>query len=282
MVATLRERAEQLKEKRPAYAPLLDFFVAVREAQALAMPVVQAAPARAGRPADADAGMLTAPRIGTQGFPIDLKSSVDLFAVLCHLGKRANPHFAAQVDNIEQALAGGSLTLDALLAAGAGAGFAQAPDSGLDAGILSFLVANSVRPSIEVARDQALAGFEPESWRRCFCPVCGAPPTLGVLKGERGLRHCVCSQCHCQWLVDRLGCPICDNKQQDLLQHFVADSDPACRIDLCDRCHHYIKTIDLRALDTPDPVLEDLATLHLDVLAVERGYSRAVPNPWCD
>jgi FdhE protein len=151
---------------------------------------------------------------------------------------------------------------------------------GLDAGVLSFLVANSVRPSIEVARDQALAGFAPESWRRPFCPVCGAPPTLGLLKGERGLRHSLCSRCHCEWLVDRIGCPVCDNKQADQLSHVVAEIDTACRIDQCDRCHHYLKTIDLRALDTPDPVLEDLATLHLDVLAVERGYSRAVPNPW--
>ena len=80
----------------------------------------------------------------------------------------------------------------------------------------------------------------------------------------------------------RLGCSICDNQQQDLLQHFVDESDTACRIDQCDKCHHYIKTIDLRALDTPDPVLEDLATLHLDVVAVQRGYLRSVPNPWCD
>ena len=105
---------------------------------------------------------------------------------------------------------------------------------------------------------------------------------LGLLKGERGLRHSVCSQGHCQWHVDRLGCPICDNKQPELLQHFATETDTACRIDLCDRCHHYIKTIDLRALDTPDPVLEDLATLHLDVVAIERGYARAVPNPWGD
>jgi FdhE protein len=56
----------------------------------------------------------------------------------------------------------------------------------------------------------------------------------------------------------------------------------ACRIDLCDSCRHYIKTIDVRALDAPDPCLEDLATLHLDVIAGEKGYSRVVLNPWVD
>ena len=56
----------------------------------------------------------------------------------------------------------------------------------------------------------------------------------------------------------------------------------ACRVDLCDSGHHYIKTIDVRALEAPDPVLEDLATLHLDLVAVQKGYARAVPSPWSD
>jgi hypothetical protein len=29
-----------------------------------------------------------------------------------------------------------------------------------------------------------------------------------------------------------------------------------------------------------DPILEDLATLHLDILASEKGYQRPVPNLW--
>ena len=54
----------------------------------------------------------------------------------------------------------------------------------------------------------------------------------------------------------------------------------ASRIDLCDSCHHYIKTIDVRTLEAPDPCLEDLGTLHLDVVAARKGYSRVVPNRW--
>ena len=38
--------------------------------------------------------------------------------------------------------------------------------------------------------------------------------------------------------------------------------------------------IDCRSLEAPDPGLEDLATLHLDVVAVQKGYERSVPNPW--
>jgi len=49
---------------------------------------------------------------------------------------------------------------------------------------------------------------------------------------------------------------------------------------LCGKCHQYIKTIDFRKIEESDPVLEDLATLHLDVLATQKGYKRPVPNPW--
>jgi hypothetical protein len=43
---------------------------------------------------------------------------------------------------------------------------------------------------------------------------------------------------------------------------------------------HYIKTIDYRILEASDPCLEDLATLHLNVIAVKKGYTGVVPNSW--
>jgi formate dehydrogenase maturation protein FdhE len=36
----------------------------------------------------------------------------------------------------------------------------------------------------------------------------------------------------------------------------------------------------LRKIEEIDPALEDLATLHLDILASQKGYKRPVPNPW--
>jgi formate dehydrogenase maturation protein FdhE len=40
--------------------------------------------------------------------------------------------------------------------------------------------------------------------------------------------------------------------------------------------------IDLRSVGESDLILEDLATLHLDILASQKGYKRPVPNPWAD
>ena len=279
MAGSLRERARQLKEKWPGYGPLLDFHVAVREAQTASRPRIRVARAKAGK---GSGGGQDFPRIGEAGFSIDIKSAVSLFATLCRLGKAANPHFATQAERIERAVTDGVLDLKALLAGGGRDGKADqaAIERRLDARVLSFLVLNSARPSVEVDRDRLLAGFEPESWRKASCPVCGSRPALSILKGDPVLRYSLCSCCGCQWLVDRLSCSICGNRNPDSLQYFYGEGEMACRIDLCDSCHHYIKTIDCRNLEESDPFLEDLATLHLDVVATEKGYTRAVPGLW--
>lgn len=279
MAGKLRERARQLKEKWPGYGPLLDFYVVVREAQKASTPRVQVARGRASGGREAGQGF---PRIGDAGFPVDIASSVGLFGTLCRLGKAANPHFATQAERIERAVTSGVLNLDALLAGGGRDATAEqaAIERGLDARILSFLVRNSTRPSIEAARERLLEGFAPEAWRKPSCPVCGAPPAVSILKGDPVLRHSLCSYCGCEWQVDRLSCSVCGNNDKDSLQYFHGEGEMACRIDLCDKCRHYIKTIGVRALEAPDPCMEDLATLHLDLVAREKGYSRIVPNPW--
>ncbi|MGO8990305.1 MAG: formate dehydrogenase accessory protein FdhE [bacterium] len=95
-----------------------------------------------------------------------------------------------------------------------------------------------------------------------------------------GKRYLLCSSCGYPWRIDRLFCPFCSSKDQDSLHYFHGEGEETHRIDLCDNCHHYIKTIDYRNLQESDPVLEDLATLHLDILATQKGYKRPVPNPW--
>ena len=94
------------------------------------------------------------------------------------------------------------------------------------------------------------------------------------------MRYSLCSWCGFQWRIDRLSCSVCGSKEQGVLHYFIGEGEDTCRIDLCDACHHYIKTIDYRSLEESDPSLEDLATLHLDVLAAQKGYRRSVPIPW--
>ena len=57
------------------------------------------------------------------------------------------------------------------------------------------------------------------------------------------------------------------------------DADPRW-VETCERCKGYIKTVDERKLpegETVFPVVEEAATLHLDLLAEREGYIRRVP-----
>jgi formate dehydrogenase maturation protein FdhE len=67
-----------------------------------------------------------------------------------------------------------------------------------------------------------------------------------------------------------------------IIQIFLSpdEGENACRIDLCEKCHQYIKTIDARVIEVLDASLEDLATLHLDLVASKKGCRRPVSNPW--
>jgi len=76
-------------------------------------------------------------------------------------------------------------------------------------------------------------------------------------------------------------CPFCENRNHKDLQYFSVEGNEVHRIDICNKCKQFIKTIDTRKLDyEPDLNLEDITTLHLDILASQKGFKRPVPTPW--
>lgn len=280
----LRERIQEIKKRRPGYGELLDFYLKVREAQ------------------EESKSSLTVDRIqlnkewkdllSREGFsliqredlPLDREASGVLFRTLCRIGKEANPRMAEQVEMIEKILDGGQVDVKDWI----GKGMRQqeveriAVERGLDQKILSFLIEESVRPSVEVAVEQLRAELDPENWLKTYCPICGSLPSLSLFKGEAGKRYLFCPLCGYRWRIDRLICPFCGNREQGSLLYLYAEGEESYRIDLCERCHQYIKTLDWRQGEGSDPCMDDLATLHLDILASQKGYKRPVPNAWTD
>ncbi len=116
------------------------------------------------------------------------------------------------------------------------------------------------------------------------CPVCGGAPLMAKLQREDGKRILECSLCNTQWVFERLKCPFCSNEEQNTLGFFFIEEESAYRVYKCDKCKRYIKTVDerkitegkLRAL-----VVEDVATLYLDMAAVEEGY-QSIRESWWD
>jgi FdhE protein len=276
------ERVRQLKGKRPGYGEILDFYSKVRELQDQLKSSLKTDPIKIEKERKDLLAREGFPLMRKEDFPLDIEASIRLFRSLCRIGKAANPHMAGQVEKIREALAKKKIDLKELFGGGVKEEkIAQAAaESGLDETTFSFFLQSSIRPSIEAGVEQLRGELDPETWRKGHCPACGSLPSLSLLKGVEGKRYLLCSCCGYQWRADRLRCPACDNKDQESLGYFCGEGEETFRIDFCDRCHRYIKTIDYRNLEESDPCLEDLATLHLDILASQKGYRRAVPNPW--
>jgi len=113
-----------------------------------------------------------------------------------------------------------------------------------------------------------------------YCPLCGSPPGLAELRAEDGGRVLHCSLCGHRWQFARLVCPICGAKDQSALGTLRVDAEQARWIETCDRCRHYLKTIDGRRLPEGEelvPLVEEVARMYLDLLAEREGFHRGAP-----
>jgi FdhE protein len=278
----LRERIQQIKKKRPGYGKILDFYQSVKEAQEKAKATLKIDSMQLKKEWRKLLSKEGFSLIQKDDFPLDLESSVKLFETLCQVGRDANPHLAGELKRAKEAIDDKRIDLKKLLKGGLKEHRMEeiVEELGLDKNVFLFLIQSSSRPSIEAGVEQLRSQLDPEAWLKGYCPICGSLPSLGLLREEVGKRYLFCSYCGYQWRTDRIFCPFCENKDQESLHYFYGEAEETHRIDLCDKCHQYIKTIDTRNLQESDPVLEDLATLHLDILASQKGYQRPVPNPW--
>ena len=139
--------------------------------------------------------------------------------------------------------------------------------------LLGFLVEESLRPSLEILAGKYGEAIEASTWAEGYCPLCGREPKISQLKNEEGEKYLFCGQCGIQWRYPRLKCPFCENEDQQTLAFFTVEDEEQYRVDVCNACNRYIKTIDFRNIrENPNLDVEDIATLHLDILANDEGY----------
>jgi FdhE protein len=86
--------------------------------------------------------------------------------------------------------------------------------------------------------------------------------------------------CAAEWKVPRLLCPYCENRDHRSLGYLSLDGDEAkYRVNTCDSCHGYVKMLStLTPLSAPQLLAADVATLHLDLAAAQRGYAIGRPG----
>jgi FdhE protein len=139
--------------------------------------------------------------------------------------------------------------------------------------LLEFIFEIPLKSALELFAEGIPADGS-ENWTEGFCPVCGSRAGMAELAGEEGKRYLCCSACTFRWPFKRLQCPYCENGEVEKLSYFVA-GDGATRVDTCKACSRYIKTRDSRKGNADVPMdVEDLLTIHLDLLASKEGFER--------
>jgi FdhE protein len=151
--------------------------------------------------------------------------------------------------------------------------FLSATD-GLDVGPDSFFARVLFQPlaeSLAAAQAIQLAGFSGS-----VCPVCGARPQVAVLhpEGDGGKRFLVCSFCVTEWEFRRILCPVCGEEDYQKLPRYSADDLAAARIEACDTCKRYLKSVDMTVDGLAVPLVDEIATAPLDLWAAEQGYTK--------
>ena len=144
---------------------------------------------------------------------------------------------------------------------------------------LGFWVHVAAGPVLEgAARRQKV----PTDWHGSACPVCGGPPQASAIAEESGEfmagspRSLICGRCATWWNFPRVTCPFCGEQHPEPIEAFMIEGRGWARVDTCRTCHRYIKTFDLREKGAAQvvPLVDDVATLTLDVWAREREFSR--------
>ena len=112
------------------------------------------------------------------------------------------------------------------------------------------------------------------------CPFCSHKPAVAALRGEGdgGKRWLVCSLCSTEWEYRRIICPNCREEQKDKLPVYTAAGLEYVRVDACDTCRAYLKSVDLTRNGLAVPVVDELATVVLNIWAEEHDYTKLESN----
>jgi FdhE protein len=143
-----------------------------------------------------------------------------------------------------------------------------------------FIVEALLQPFAEAVAVSAGADGPVQPTVASRCPSCQGLPVVGVLReqGHGRRRSLVCGLCATEWPSLRLFCPSCGEERSDQLPVFQAQNGGVARVDACDTCRVYVKSIDLARDGDAVPVVDDLATLPLDLWAAGEGYEKLRPN----
>lgn len=148
------------------------------------------------------------------------------------------------------------------------------------AGEYAFFAQALLQPYAEVLAGRAGGASAAAEGSPSLCPFCGSRPQVAVLRpeGDGAKRSLLCSLCATEWIFRRVLCPSCGEQDKEKLPVFTAKEFEHVRVDACDTCRTYIKSIDLSKDGRAVPMVDELATVSLNLWAQEKNYQKLRPN----
>jgi FdhE protein len=152
---------------------------------------------------------------------------------------------------------------------------AIAETSSADPDALQAIVALVAVPLLHACQ-RAWKASIPIDWMEGYCPVCGSWPAFAETRGIERTRSLRCGRCGVDWHAPILRCVYCGNRDHDHLTTLVSDQAGAAGIvEACRRCSRYAKAFTrLQGCAPAEVMLDDLASVDLDVAAIQHGYTR--------
>jgi len=147
-----------------------------------------------------------------------------------------------------------------------------------------FVAKAVLQPYAETLAENGVAPADrPASSPDNLCPVCGGAPQLSILHSsgaslEGGGRSLQCATCLTVWPFRRVLCAHCGEEDEHKLGYFHSPALDHLRVDACETCRHYLKSVDLTRLGISVPLVDEVAGASLDLWARDRGYQKIELN----
>lgn len=278
-IEQMKQTTDLMKKVRPSYQPILDFYFRVFSAQEKSKQEISLPPILIEPDLLKIKQKNKLPLIDQSEFLIDLTAASRLFNTICDLAYELAPKLSANALRLKKAQQNKTFDLDTLFSAILNNQSLALDELAtlLDVSAYELVLFGylSIYPSIQHCSEQLqTVRKNMPDLKKGYCPICGNHPDMAFLDKD-GKRHLKCCFCSHQWETGRMGCVFCENNEKNMQHYFYTEEEKEYRVNLCDKCRHYIKVVDLRQMDRPFcPNIEMISTLHLDMKAKEQGYEK--------
>ena len=146
---------------------------------------------------------------------------------------------------------------------------------------IALLMRQLIRIILEKRSQDAAKRIKDIEWKKGYCPVCGAFPTIALIEEKITRRWLHCSRCSHDWLFSRAICPYCENEAQQGMDFFYVETRAQESAFTCDQCKRYLITLN-RVSDLHDHDLDvsAISLVHMDIIMQQKGLLPMAACEW--